>query len=138
MPGFSNSVEASILNHLLNGSAWSAPAQTWIGLFVGDPETTGAEMTDPLYDRVRVLPDGGGTPAWTTAAVDGVGYIITNAAEIAFPTMSEDSGSVTHFGIWNSGAGGTLLFSGALDTPRTFHAGDTPKFAAGALGVRCE
>lgn len=104
----------------------------YISLHTGDPGETGDQTTSEAtytdYARVAVARSGSG---WTVS-----GNAVSNAAEIAFPTASGGSNTITHFGVGSDSSGtGNLFFKGALGTSRDVSSGVTPSFAIGDLDV---
>ena len=139
MAALSDFLENAILQSVFNGVAFVEPS-TWVSLHDADPTDAGGnEISGFAYARVRVYAQAGGSPDWNTAVVDGIGYLVDNEEEIAFPTASGGSwGTVTHFGIYNAATVGDLLFHGVLTASKTVGDGDTFKFPIGDLNLRLE
>jgi len=139
MSALSNYLEESWLNLRVNEVAFTAPS-VWAALFTNDPTDagTGTEVSGGSYARVRIYKNGGTTPTWTLAAVDGIGYKVQNNEEAAFPTATASWGTVTHVGILDAVSAGNLLMHGALVAEKPIGNGDTFKFSAGALVLRLE
>lgn len=102
----------------------------YVSLHTADPGEGGAQNTSEAtytsYARVAVVRSGSG---WTIST-----NTVTNAAEIAFPTCTGGSNTITHFGIGTSSAGaGKLIAKGALSASVAVSSGITPRFAAGDL-----
>lgn len=118
-----------ILNFLLRanpGGALVSPATVYAALYTTapTPTTAGTEVAGDTYVRVAVT---FGAP---------VGGISTNSAPVAFPTAGALWGTIAAVGIWDSLAGGALLYFGTLTTPKAVDNGDTASFAALALSVQ--
>lgn len=94
------------VNDALNGES-----DTWISLHDGSPDTTGdGEISGGTYGRVATT--------WSAAA----GSSRSGSAV----TLSVPAGTtITHFGIWSAGVGGTYKRGGALSTSETFTAAGT-------------
>lgn len=139
MSAFSNYLEAAILGLVFNKDALSGPT-TYIALFTSDPgdDASGTEVSGGSYARVLVYDNGSGSPDWTVAAVDGVGYSVENDDDVTFPTATGDWGTVTHFGIFDAATSGNLLLHGALDDSQLVETGGVFKFLAGDLVLRVE
>lgn len=135
----SNYLENIILQYIFNDGAFTAP-QTFVALYTTDPTDadTGTEVTGGSYARVEVNENGGGSPAWNNAVVDGVGYLVDNANAITFPTATADWGTVTHFGIRDASTAGNLLYHGALTASQAVNNGSTFSFAIGDLNIKEE
>jgi len=132
---FSRYLESAILSALFRGNALSAPINTYLALYTGDPEVSANELTSINslgYARVVVA-----QASWAVPVVDAQGTQITTSAVLEFPGATADwAGPLTHFGILDASSNGNLLFAAALDAPRTVIAGDMLRFSAGALTVR--
>jgi len=141
MSAMSNYLENKLVDLLLRGQAFSAPANLYVGLFTSDPTDagSGAEVSGGSYARVAVsgaLASWAGTQsAGSTTASSGTGGVTSNNAAItwsAAPTALW--GTVTHFGLFDAPSGGNLLIHGALQASKTINNGDpAPAFPAGAL-----
>lgn len=130
----SNYTEAAILNHLLRATIWTKPSALYVALFTGDPGEAGSlanEVSGGSYARVARGPS---DAAWALPV--GGDKTFTNAAAITFPAPTAAWGAVTHFGICDASTGGSVLASGALDSPATIGSGaPAPSFAAGDLRI---
>lgn len=143
MSALSNHLENKVLDHILRGTAFTAPLSVHIGLLTAAPDDTGGgvEVSGGGYARAEVV---SGAAAWnntqgnTTGASTGVDGTIENAATIAFPTPSAGWGTVTHFAVYDAATGGNLLFYAALTSPKTINSGDAVSFAAGALSLQID
>lgn len=139
MSALSNYLEQKLLDLVFNKQAYSAP-DTYVALFTDDPTDagTGTEVSGGSYARELVDENGGSSPTWNMAAVDGVGYVVDNAANIEFTQATGSWGTITHFGIFDAVTSGNLLFHGALDASVAITTGQTFRFAAGDLDLRME
>ena len=136
----SNYLEQKVLDYIFNDGTFAAP-QTFVSLYTSSPgdDDSGTEVSGTNYARVEVNENGGGTPAWNVAVVDGVGYLVDNANAITFPTAGSGGwGTVSHFGIHDASTNGNLLYHGALTASQTVNDGSTFEFAAGDLNIREE
>lgn len=143
MSALSNYLENKLVDLILRGQAFSAPANVYVGLFTSDPTdaASGTEVSGGSYARVAVsgaLASWAGTQsAGSTTASSGTGGVTSNNAAItwgAAPTANW--GSVTHFGVFDASSGGNLLIHGALTASKTINNGDpAPAFPAGSLVV---
>ncbi len=127
--------KAEILNALYGGAALTVGANIHVALSTTTPTSAGANFTEPVgsgYARVQVANNVTNFPAATVANP----AVKNNGTEIAFPAATGNWGTVTHFGLWTAATGGTLLDWGALPTSKTIGAGDTARFAVGALVMR--
>jgi len=140
MSAISNFLEAELLDHVFNALAYAAGPDTYVALFTDDPgdDASGTEVSGGSYARVRVYENGGGTPDWTLAAVDGVAYSVENDDSITFPTATASWGTVTHVAIFDAATSGNLLYHGALDESKTIGTDDVFKINAGNLTCKLQ
>lgn len=134
-----NNLETDLLELLFNATAIaniadnaaSAPlTDLYVSLHTGDPGEAGDQTTNEAdytsYARVAVARSGAG---WTVSGNSAV-----NAATITFPTCTGGSNTITHFAVGTASSGaGSILYSGALDSPLGVSSGIEPQFAAGDL-----
>lgn len=139
MSALSNYLEQNLLNLLYNNDAFSAPT-TYVALFTSDPTdaASGTEVSGGSYARKLVNENGGSSPTWDVAVVDGVGYKVANTHDIEFAEATANWGTITHFGIFDAATAGNLLHHGAMDASKLIETGDTYRFAAGDLVLRLE
>ena len=69
------------------------------------------------------------------SAASGAGGLISNAADIVFPTATADWGTVTHAAIMDAATGGNMIMHSPLDASKTIAVGDTFKINMGDLNV---
>jgi hypothetical protein len=103
----------------------------YVGLFTAAPSDAGGgtEVTGGAYARVLVSH---ADTNW--AAPSGTPRGTSNSNAVTFPAPTANWGVVTHFGIFDSLTGGTLIAWNALTISKTVNNGDAaPSFAAGAL-----
>lgn len=120
-------LEDKILRHILNDTAYVAPATRYIGLFTtlpGDDGTGGVEVTGGSY--ARVAENGWSFPALGESE---------NAGAITFPQATALWGTIVGFGVFDAAAGGNLLVYADLTTTKVVDNGDQPSFAVGALRI---
>jgi len=137
--GFTDQFVHWMLNLIFRNIAYSQPA-TYIALLDqlgADTDTTlttaGKEVAGTAYARVLLNKAGGVSPSWETVANGAC----QNEEEVAFPTVGA--------GGWSEIVGMAIVDGGTLDTgnvlafdndqvvDQTPQAGDTVKFAIGAL-----
>ena len=140
MSKLSNYLEQKLLDHLYNEVTLAVPTTIYVALYTTDPTDadTGTEVSGGSYARVLVNQNGGGSPAWDLAVVDGIGYKVDNANDITFPTATAAWGTVTHVGIHDHATAGNLLHHTILDSSQVVGDGGIFKFLAGALELRLE
>lgn len=133
MAGFISSLEASILDHVLNDGTYTPPANWFVALSTTTPTDTGTNFTEPVangYTRVSTA-----AADWA-AAVAGDPSTKSNGNAITFPQASGSWGTVTHFGLFLASTAGTVQIWGALGTSKAIGTGDTPSFAASAIIIQ--
>jgi len=139
--GFTDYLVHKLLDLMFRNTAYAQPA-TYIALLDqtgADGDTTlttaGKEVAGTAYARVLVNKSGGASPAWESIN----GGATQNQHDITFPTVGAGGWSqVVGMAIVDGGtldAGNTLAFDNDQVVDQTPAAGDTVKFAAGALDV---
>lgn len=125
MAGFSNYLEAAVLNATLRNTTYTSPATVYLSLHSADPGDTGAnELTATNgYARQAVA---------FNAPSAGV---CLNTDEETFTASGGNWTAATHFAIWDAASAGNCLYSGTLDTSRTILDGASGVFAAGSISV---
>ena len=132
---FTNYLEVKILDHVFGRTTFTAESGVHVALSTTTPTDAGGNFTEPAvgsgYDRVSAAND---KTTWSNAT-SGTSTVDNNIA-VTFPQATGGGwGTVTHFGIYDTYAGGYLLGWGSLTTPRLISDGDTPQFASGALDI---
>ena len=126
-----------ILNHIFRTTSYTAPSNTYIGLFSTCPTTgnTGTELSGNGYTRSSAISKA--DASWTYTAATYIGAAtITNAATISFPAASGSSWTVNCFGVFDASSSGNLLYWGPVTgAPVTVSVGATASFTAGALTI---
>lgn len=141
---FSDYVENKIVDLLVRGQAFTAPATVYVGLSTAACSDSGfgTEVTNANnYSRVAVtsnLTNWAGTQsAGSTTASSGTGGVTSNNGAINFPTPSGSWGTVTHWFLADSGThnAGNLLICDDLTASQTIGSGNAVSFAIAALTV---
>jgi len=140
MAAMSDYLENKVLDWLLRGQAFAAPATVYVALLTAAPSDAGGgtEVAGGSYARVAVvssLANWAGTQAAGSAvASSGTSGTTSNNATITFPAPTANWGVVTHLAIYDAAAAGNLLIFAALAVAKTINNGDAaPSFAAGQL-----
>jgi hypothetical protein len=100
--GFAPAQAAGVLNALGNATNYTAPAQFWIKLHVGDPGAAGTANPAANTTRHQVS---------FSAAVDGR---VSNDVAIVWSAGETATETLTHWSAWTLAAGGTFLYSGTM------------------------
>ena len=145
MAAMSDYFENKLIDHILRGQAYTAPSNTYIGLFTVNPTDTGGgtEVTGGSYARVAVpslLANWAGTQgANTTVASSGTSGTTSNNGSITFPAPTANWGVISGFGMYDASSAGNLLFYGALTINKTVNDGDAaPTFSPAALSIQID
>ena len=125
MAAKSHTTDNNVLNHLLRATALPSPAAVYAALFTSapTPSTAGTEVTGGSYTRVAA-----------TFGVPALG-VTSNSPAVVFPAATALWGTVVAVGIFDSLAGGTLLYFGALTLNKVVDNGDTASFGIAALSI---
>lgn len=135
MAGISTYLAQKVLGVSLQQAAYSAPAATYLALFVADPtndNVTANEVSAAWYAREAI---------GTFSAVTGTGRATENAAAVTYSAVTANAVSCSHWGIYDALTAGNLLYSGTLkdaagdSVVRTFNVGDVPEFAATEIDI---
>lgn len=124
----SNYLENKLLEHSLGKTSFTMPATVYAALYLVTPTETGGgtEVSGSGYARIATT--------WNTA-VNGV---ITNAADIRFPSVSgagSNWGTVVALGLLDASTAGNLLWYGPLSASVTINTSDDFRIAAGGLTI---
>jgi len=121
---FSNYLENKVLDHVFGGTAYTAPATLYVGLFTSDPGEAGAgtEVSGGSYARQTITFTVTGSQASSSAAVE-------------FPTATASWGTITYAAVYDAVSGGNLLASGALTTSKTIDSGDVFRIPSGDFDI---
>ena len=127
----SNYLEEKWLNHILRGTAYTAPGTAYIALFTAAPSDSGGgtEVGTGAYARVVLNST---AASWNAPGTSGT---IDNASAITFAVATANWGTVVAFGLFDTLSGGSLLYWGTLDTNKSVDNGDTAQFNAGSLDI---
>jgi hypothetical protein len=129
MSALSNFLANELLDHVLLGLAYSAPADVYVALFTS---STGLEAGDPAAcDEVS----GGGYGRVAATFSAGSDSASANTAEVAFSEASADWGEITHFAICDAATEGKILLWAELTNSRIVLTGDVARFKTGVLTV---
>jgi len=132
---FSQYLSQEVLNYIFDKSATLDTQPTiHVALSTADPGDTGASISEPVGDNYARVAT---TSADWNVATDASPSILDNANPITFGEVDPagDWGLCTHFGLFDALTSGNYLGGSTLGDPKQPTAGDTPRFAAGALDV---
>lgn len=103
---------------MLGGSAFSAPANTYVQLHTGDPGAAGTTAASAETTRVQAT--------WGAAASGS--KAITATLEWASWTAGTET--ISHVSIWDASSSGNVLWTGALSASKTVNNTDTLQITA--------
>lgn len=135
LAGFTDLIEAAILNDFWTDGAYTPPATLYLALSTTTPTDAATNFTEPStgsYARV-------GTAAADMNAANPVGggaSTKANGTAKSFPTATGDWSSganMTHYGLFDASTAGALVWFAALTTGKPVLNGDTASFAIGSL-----
>jgi len=134
---FSQYFGQSALNWFRTQQLDLPPANVYISLHTADPGINGivADVTTTVAGARGVLASSN-LSAPAASALPGGGLQISNAAAVLMTSSAQAPAALTHFGVWNSAAGGNFLTYGALTSPVLASTGDVLQFAVGQLVIR--
>jgi hypothetical protein len=126
-------VEHAILNHLLGGTTWTAPAAIWVGLANGTVNSTssGTEPSGGSYARIQFS-----RTDWDDNPASGA---ISNKVEKEFAQATADwlsAANLTNAVFFDASTAGNYLGFAPLSTAKAVSNGDTAKFAVGNLTLQ--
>lgn len=141
LPAFSasNYLENKLLDFLVRGQSYSAPATVYVGLSTTacSDGSNGTEVSGGSYARVAVsssLANWSGTQsAGSTSASSGTGGDITNNNVITFPTATASWGTVTYWFLSDASTSGNQLMCVPITSSLTVGIGQTIRFPPGTL-----
>lgn len=135
MAGMINSLEAAVLDHVLNKASYTPPVSWYVALATDAtaPTETGTNFTEVsggAYARQAVT-----TSGWN-AASGGDPSVIDNNGAIQFATATAFWGNVRYFGLFTGSSGGTVQIWGQLTADKSVATNDRFQFPSGDLDVK--
>lgn len=133
MAGKSTYLQNKLLNWLKGTAMGSSPTALYVGLFTADPTDAGT-LTNEVTTTIR--PAGRVAATFGSVSTAGGSGSMANSASVGFGSAEGvPGGAVTHFAIFDAVSAGNMLYSAALDTPRTITLGADVSFAIGAMVI---
>lgn len=109
--------------------ASSLPGKYYLALSSTEPVESGTGVTEPGaasgYARVEM--------AGLSKAAAGV---VSNTAQISWPKVTTNSGTVTYWALYDAKSGGNLLMGGLLDDTKHLDKGTTVLIPAGEFSLK--
>jgi len=127
MSALSNAAEKLLLDWLMTTGTAVRPTQWHLAVFTAAPDDAGGgtELSGDGYSRQALT---------FAAATSGAGTT-SNTVAVSFTADGGDWGACTHVAIFTAATGGTMLWHGAMTTPRTIADADTLNFAIGEVDL---
>ena len=122
MGSISDFAENKLLDHLLNGVAYTPPATVYLGLSLADPLDDASGLSEP---------SGGGYSRKAIPFAAAAARSIAQNQDVQFDPVTSDWGLVSHYGIFDAAAGGNMLAHGALDVAKNVVTGNNPSVSSG-------
>jgi hypothetical protein len=129
--GKASTLSNGVLQHTFRTTSYTAPSNTYAGLFGTCPTTgnNGTELSGSGYARSSGIAKGDASWNYTAATFIGASTI-KNAATISYPAASGAPWTVNCFGLWDASTAGNLLMWGSVTgAPVTVSVGATASFA---------
>lgn len=130
MPAKSAYLAEQIIRHVLGGPDFVRPGTVYLGLYLADPRTGGAEVSGGGYARLAI--------ANTSASWSFASGVVSNLNALAFPVASAGWGVVKHLALSDAPTGGNLLYVTDIPVPVDVLTGSTVTIGAGDLLAREE
>lgn len=107
-----------------NGSSFTAPANVYVKLHIGDPGEAGTSNAAGETTR----------QAATFAAPSNPAGTMVSNADTAWTNVSTTE-TLSHVSLWDASTAGNCLFTGALTASKSVTAGDTFTIPSGSLSL---
>jgi len=134
---FSQAIADANLNWLRNQEFPTASPNFYVSIHSSNPGPAGIQgdvTVATVSTRGVIAAANLSVPA--PSLQSGGGREISNTIPVLLSSSALAAASVTHFGIWNSSAGGLFIAYGLLTPPAQIVIGDVVKFDPGQLRVR--
>jgi hypothetical protein len=119
--GFSNYLEAELLDHVFGVASYTMPT-AYLSFHTGDPGETGASEASGMARQSL------------NAKMDAAsGGAITSNTLVSVTSSHGSDQTISYLGVWDAVSGGNFLASLLMSTGKTIGNGDTLSFAAGDL-----
>lgn len=109
---------------MLGGTAFSAPAATYVALHTGDPGSAGTANASAEATRKALT--------WSAAASGSKAIAATLPSWASWTAGSE---TISHISVWDASTVGNFLFSGVLSTSKSITNGDTFNLTAMSVAL---
>lgn len=121
---FSAYADNKLIDHLLGSGTYTKPSGLYVALYVGDPLTSGAEVSTSGTGYAR-----------QSATFTITGGSATNTSAIEFPAATANWGTIDYCAIYDALSGGNMLVSAALTSAKTVATLDILRFQASTITV---
>lgn len=132
MAGFSDYLEAKVLDHVFRNTAYTPPSTVYLGLHTVAPGDSGGgtEVTGGSYARQAIT-------FGAAATVGGVTSMV-NSAQVNYPQATAAWGTIVGGGIYDAASAGNLLAPATFSASKVVGSGDTFYVAAGDVTLRLD
>lgn len=127
--GYSDYLDAAVLNHLFRNTALTSPTNVYLSLHSASPGTTGANELAASNGYSR------NACAWDAPTSNEQ---VANSSSEVFTASGGDWSAATHWGVFDASTSGNFYFGFALSASKTIADGESGTFAAGALTVTAD
>jgi hypothetical protein len=125
-----------ILDYNFGNTAYSVPANLYIGLSTTAINNDGTGATEPsgfAYTRMQ-LGAGNNKTTWTVAGTPGASQL-QNAVAVTFPESTGSWGTISHVFIADAISGGNILYFDALSPARAVAINTTVQFTIASIVI---
>lgn len=124
---FSNYLENVLLDHVLKNTAYTVPANLYLGWSTADPGESAGGLAEPVGNNyARALAN-----SWSAAS----GRATSNSASALSNVASGSWGTLTHWSLFDAITSGNMLVYSTMTASRTITAGQALSCAIGDLGI---
>lgn len=121
---FTAYIDNQLINHLLGSGTYTKPSNLYLALYIGDPLTTGSEISTSGSAYVRQS---------STFSVSG--GIATNSAVIEYPVATTNWGTIDYCAVYDALTSGNMLVTAPLTIAKNIVAGDILRFPVSSISV---
>lgn len=120
---FTAYTDNKLIDHLLGSGTYTKPS-LYLALYVGNPLTTGAEISTSGSAYVR-----------QSAAFTISGGTATNTSVIEYPVATTAWGVIDYCAVYDALTSGNMLVTAPLTAAKTIASGDILRFQAATISV---
>lgn len=121
---FTSYTDNKLIDHLLGSGTYTKPSSLYVALYVGNPLTSGTEVTTSGSAYARKL---------STFSISG--DTATNEFVLEYNVATTNWGTIDYCAIYDALTSGNMLVTAALTTPKTVVIGDILRFQTASISV---